>query len=169
MPSRYSTHSGSNTTPTPTSGSQVEVGVVDLHPGSGGGGSVGSGSRGGSVEVGGVEGEANGELRGTSGSPVVDRALIQHLIHCESLLVVSTGRWFYSAMKFQLVPTPLPPFLSMQHLHSSGPLKYRLSASLKKLQQEAEIISELLNIAADPSDPPQVHQSKHTVGHYLYV
>lgn len=48
----------------------------------------------------------------------------------------------------------------MQHLHSSGPLKYKLSSALKKLQREAEVISELLNIAAEPADTPQVHQSK---------
>lgn len=113
--------SGSNTTPTPTSGSQVEVGVEDLHRGLVG--SPGSGGTNG--------GEVNRDTRGTSGSQSVDRALIQHLIHCESLLV---------------------------HLQSCGPLKYKLSTSLRKLQREAEVISELLNFAAEPTDTPQVDQ-----------
>lgn len=39
------------------------------------------------VPVSGADAE-NGVVRGSSGSQSVDKALIQHLIHCESLLVV---------------------------------------------------------------------------------
>lgn len=85
MVSRYNTsssESNTTTTPTPTSGSQVEIDVADIQRGS-------MSSRG-SADVGRApEGEVNGDMRGTSGSQSVDRALIQHLIHCESLLVVS--------------------------------------------------------------------------------
>lgn len=84
MPFRYNvsgSESNTTATPTPTSGSQVDMGAEDLQRGS-------PSSRG-SVDVSGTEGEVNGNNRGTSGSPSVDRALVQHLIHCESLLVVS--------------------------------------------------------------------------------
>ena len=61
-----------------------------------------------------------------------------------------------------------------QHLQSSGPVKYKLLSSLKKLQQEAEVISELLNIAAESSVNPQLDQSEshpqpqpHPFLHYL--
>ena len=48
----------------------------------------------------------------------------------------------------------------VQHLHSSGPLKYKLSTSLRKLLREAEIISELLNIAAEPKNTPTIDHSE---------
>ena len=52
-------------------------------------------------------------------------------------------------------------FLSFlpQQLQSSGPLKYKLSSSLLKLQQEAEFILDLLNIAVEPDTPPQIEHS----------
>lgn len=92
MPIRYnasSSESNTTATPTPTSGSQVDMGMEDLQRGS-------PSSRG-SIDVGGTEGEVNGNTRGTSGSPSVDRALVQHLIYCESLLVVSLATSLNSA------------------------------------------------------------------------
>lgn len=98
MSGRY--HNNSSGTPTPTSGSQVEVGVADSRHGSshGSGGVVADvgvadyrdrGRR--SVPVMSLSGEGeNGDVRGTTGARPVDRVLIQHLIHCESLLVVSS-------------------------------------------------------------------------------
>ncbi len=74
--SRYNNQQTSTgSTPTPTSGSQVEVGGTDTRSQ-------------GSLDVGGSESE-NGVSHGSSGSAAVDKALMQHLIHCESLLVVS--------------------------------------------------------------------------------
>ncbi|XP_064384276.1 RIPOR family member 3-like [Halichondria panicea] len=63
---------------------------------------------------------------GSTGCVSVDRAILQHLIHCDCLL---------------------------QHLQSAGPLNYKLRTGLLKLQQEAEILAELLNIAAEPDVP----------------
>ncbi len=48
----------------------------------------------------------------------------------------------------------------LQHLQSAGPLNYKLRTGLLKLQQEAEILAELLNIAADPDTPVVVQQSE---------
>lgn len=67
----------------------------------------------------------------TVGIKCIDRAVLQHLVYCDHLL---------------------------QNLHSSGPLKYRLTSSLKKLQQEAGVIAELLNLAADPSGLQRIEQ-----------
>ena len=69
-----SSSSTSNSTTTPTSGSQ-DMGSIDSQGGVG-------------MAMGGVKGK-NGVIQCSSGSFSVDRALIQHLIHCESLLVVS--------------------------------------------------------------------------------
>ena len=64
----------------------------------------------GSVEGGGVRGGGeNGVVRCSSGSQSVDRALVQHLIHCESLLVVSV---------FSRRPFTLPYFLCREFLPS---------------------------------------------------
>ena len=51
-------------------------------------------------------------------------------------------------------------FVFLQQLQSCGPLKYKLSSSLLKLQQEAEFILDLLNIAAEPDTPPQIEHSE---------
>lgn len=80
IPGRYhqnSSSSNTTATPTPTSGSPVDVGVADC--------SRSSLDNSGSVGV--AEGESM--VHGSSGSSSVDKALVQHLIHCESLLVVS--------------------------------------------------------------------------------
>lgn len=85
MGRHHTNSSGSNTaTPTPTSGSQVDMWVGDFQRSS-------TNSRD-PEEVGVAPGTTTGENgvnQYSSGSTSVDRALIQHLIHCESLLVVS--------------------------------------------------------------------------------
>ena len=57
-------------------------------------------------------------------------------------------------------PPQTSPHTHTQHLQSAGPLNYKLRTGLLKLQQEAEIIAELLNIAAEPDVPVVVEQSE---------
>ena len=75
---------------------------------------------------------------GTVGVASVDTLLVQHLLHCEYLL---------------------------QHLQASGPLSLRLSSGLQKLQWEAEVMSELLNMAADRDHMPRVEQGRDNIVH----
>ena len=140
---------------------------------------------------------------GSTGCASVDRALLQHLIHCDCLLQVCVCRcgcgcvwgvgWVavvhlrltectcsfipphftfctcphVSACTYTPPPTHTPPpppppptHTHAQHLQSAGPLNYKLRTGLLKLQQEAEIIAELLNIAAEPDIPVVVEQSE---------
>lgn len=70
-------------------------------------------------------------VKESTGCPSIDRVLLQHLLHCEYLL---------------------------QHLQAQGPLNVKLSIGLKKLFQEAEVVREVLNMAADPDNMPKVEQ-----------
>ena len=78
---------------------------------------------------------------GTVGVKSVDAVLTQHLLHCEYLL---------------------------QRLQASGPLTVRLSSGLARLQREADVVAQLLDMAAEPDTPPRIEQGELEGGYHWY-
>lgn len=78
--------------------------------------------------------------------------------HKPPLLYVLSNRRCYWSSRVLASVSCLHSVL-LQHLQSAGPLNYKLIAGLRKLQREAEIIAELLNIAAEQSAPEIEHST----------
>lgn len=72
----------------------------------------------------------------TTGVEAIDRALTQHLIYSDHLL----------------------QDLLQLSLGASSPLNHKLKQSLSKLRKEAEIIKDMLNMAADVYSPPNLEE-----------
>ena len=104
---RHVSNQPNSSTPTPTSGSQVEVGVVDTRS-----------SQELSSDVGGGADSENGMSHGSCGSSAVDRALMQHLIHCESLLVVSGCYIVYACYMLHVICTCILLVYLYIHVHA---------------------------------------------------